>query len=327
MSFLKQFRVLACAVAVIAAFATFTANASAAVLLYSAHNNQKVYSYDGTSVAVWGTSPNGAFHPTGIAQAPNGNVYVNDFVGNHFVRYPVSGGVGTELINEALGSAEGAAFGPDGKLYIANFTTQSIVRYTLGGPNGVAVDGTWFPSPGDGDEDPGQVGGRSGLVFNGNDLYFSNLGQHQVLRYNNIVAVPNSTYNYAADLVLDSSNNGIFQPYGLTFDNGNLLVACLGLNKIISFDLLSPGTGTDFLPGSGPVQVLRSPDDGRLYVSNATGGTITRYESNGTGPVNIASGLNVPHFMTFISVPEPGSMCLLLLGGACLLRRRNSRYT
>ncbi len=80
--------------------------------------------------------------PSGIAVAPNGDVYVADMSNSVIDQFSPNGAYIGVFATSGLFSPGALAFGPDGNLYVSNFTSNGyITRYDS---NGNPVDGTPF---------------------------------------------------------------------------------------------------------------------------------------------------------------------------------------
>jgi sugar lactone lactonase YvrE len=95
------------------------------------------------------------------------------------------------------------------------------------------------------------------------------------------------------------SSDGLLNwPNGMAFDSaGNLYVANGNANTIVKF---TGGTPSPFIGANlnNPVG-MAFDGSGNLYVANSGNGTIWKFDSTGQSPVQFASGLGFPTYLTF----------------------------
>lgn len=222
-------------------------------------HSRAVYRYDGSTGAALPSPGNsgavfvppgsgGLIQPGGVAFSADGMLYVGDTgtlpggtqTGGTIRTY--SGTTATPISTWVTGGNVGAITrGPDGHLYISDYAAHRIMRFNGG-------TGAPLPAPGNTGADfvASGIGGLlrpEGLVF-GNDgnLYVSNAGTNQILRYGPTGA-PLGTF---------CSTNS---PYGIAFGpDGNLYVSNLGYSTITRYHGQSGALIDTFVPPSGGLQ-------------------------------------------------------------------------
>lgn len=191
-----------------------------------------------------------AFHPTSLAFAPNGDLYIGGFNADEVRRYDGRTGalLGTPVPARAgglNGPDNGMSFGPDGKLYIPSFNSNSVVRYDPA----TGSASTFIPAG------SGGLRHTRAVLFEpgGNTLLVSSEGTGQVLRYNAVTGTFLGVF----------ANPG--SALGLAYTNDNRLLVA-GDGDIVSVLEATSGRLLGTLPPAGEAHGLANS----VYVSLLT---------------------------------------------------------
>lgn len=286
--------------------------------------------FDGTTGALTGSlTPAGGWGaPSGIAVAPNGNIFVADLNNNQVDEFAPNGTFIGAVISTGLFEPTGMAFGPDGNLYVANFGPGNNSYISQFDASGNVLNANFVASS-TGLFDPGAIAfGPDG------NLYIADSSNDAV---DKVVLL---TDTFSTLIAAGCPATPFTNPQGVAFGpNGNLFVSDAG------FGCASPGgpfgvyqydTNGNFLGTFVATNLLASPidlvfgPDGNLYVTDENGrvalfnGT-TGAEMSDFVPVGGSGGPLVdPTFLAFSgsATPEPGTVALLGLGLAGMLLRR-----
>ncbi len=142
----------------------------------------------------------------------------------------------------------------------------------------------------------------------------------------------NSTIR-VVDIALGTSTtfsvSGANAMHQMAWNNGSLYVTGYNSSTVHKVNLDGSGnliSSSIVLNPAGAIGIAFSPDGQEMFVSGHTSDTIFRYLSNGSGGWtsngSFATGHNMGYLATVNAVPEPGTMMLLGLGAAAILRRR-----
>jgi DNA-binding beta-propeller fold protein YncE len=271
--------------------------------------------------------------PGGMTYGPDGFLYVScqvsvfstgapDFV----MRVNPNTGAFSPFITLPTGYVPaGLRFGPDGDLYVARNGGQSagsgtgrIDRY-----NGVsgALVGTVV----------GNLTQPTGVEFRGNDLFISNFGAGNVVRFD------------GANATVFTTGGSLAAPSGLTFGpDGKLYVADLLVGAVLRYDGITGAFDSSFIPAGGallnqfPADLLFDRFD-RLLVANLGASFDPGDPPNLHGNVmsfNAQTGAFLGTFapdilgasaLALTPIPEPGSLALAALGALALRAGRRWR--
>jgi len=269
---------------------------------------------------------------TGITIGPDGLVYVgtSDFGSDPNLavtnRYNATTGaqIGGAFIPFAngpsqLSNIQGIAFGPDGNFYAADEGDNGPVK-------AFTATGTYLTTYAT------QGGNAEAIAFNPaapNNLYVatgSTIEQIGLTTHNDniIIQGDSETFANAGDLA--------FGPDGKLY----VLDVYSGDPRILRYN--ADGTGqsvfADFDSSTFASEEFQPADmafgpDGDLFVSgtnldslSSQQGEILQISPDGTSYSDFVTNLNAPGFLTFTSVPEPGSFSVLAISGLVVLRRR-----
>jgi hypothetical protein len=103
---------------------------------------------DGIGIRQWTTGG----YPRGIAEGPDGYLYIARDVPNDVLVYDIQGNLIRTITSNSLPSPYGLAFSPRGTLYVANFSVPNVVELdyvsgtllsTISGPFSGPVDVTF----------------------------------------------------------------------------------------------------------------------------------------------------------------------------------------
>ena len=326
--------------AVLCLLAACSVSATAASLYVSDIGLYDVMVFDATTGALTGTlTPTGGWgSPSGIAVAPNGDVYVADMYNNTVNRFDGSGAFLGIFANSELTSPTGMAWGPDGYLYVANSGDggQSyIVRFDAAGN---PVDASPFVPSSTGLYYPGAIAfGPDGNLYIADS---SNGAVDKVIRttgaFSTLVppGCPSTPFSNPQGVAFGPDHNLYVSDAGYGCADGSVPGGWADFG-VYTYDTDGNLLGTFVAPNvlSTPIDLAFGPN-GNLYVTDsqsrvvqfdgATGGWIGEFIANGgsSGP------LNNPTFLAFSgtsgSVPEPAAVGLMGLGlaGLALLRFR-----
>ncbi len=303
-----------------------SAPASASTLYVSDLSFGTVQVFDGTTGAFTGSlTPNGGWgEPSGIAIAPNGNVYVADMNNNQVDMFDPSGNYVGAITSKALFEPTGLAFGPNGDLYVANFGLGNNSYIAQFDPSGKLITGSFAT----GLYDPEAM-----VIGPDGNLYVADSSNDTVDQ----ILLPSGTVNFLN--IPGCPQTPFTNPQGVAFGpNGNLYVSdagfgCSSMGDSGVYEYTTSGTlletfiATNIL--STPIDLVFGPD-GNLYVTDS-GARVAEFDgTTGTElPDFVANGGSMgplvnPTFLAFSSTtPEPSTMALIGLGlAAVLLRRR-----
>jgi autotransporter-associated beta strand protein len=246
---------------------------------------------------------------TGIAQGPDGSIYVSNKGAGRIDHYAIDGsplGVFATLPGDPNPSGPGTVpaspaalhFGPDGNLYVSDFGGSTIQRYNIN--TGILMNNvmTGFVRPG-------------GFTFAPNgSLYANDFANIQNNQFGRVVrtsanlqtttdVTPNATggspYNFITTNF--NGNSPDFAPFVapdgiLIAPNGNVLVSDLGGNSVLSFESTGHLFNDQSVPPSQPQGQTNYPGGMALDRSGnvllavlgndfSNSGTVLRYDTNG----------------------------------------------
>jgi hypothetical protein len=209
---------------------------------------------------------------TGIAQGPDGDIYVGSYETSSVQRYAAETGkyLG-EFIAPNYGGLTGPIaldFGPDGNLYVSSTVTDSVKRYN--GTTGVYMDEISIPG-----------GGVRNFAFSPNDglIYIALRNLNRVDRFNPVTGqfidvlgfgmtlAQNITFNETGDIYIttdEPSNNRMFFYYA---DNFNTLPG----------DPQVFGSQYSFIIGLNRPLDLVIDDDGAMLIVERPTGKVGKY--------------------------------------------------
>ena len=250
----------------------------------------------------------GLNHPGGIAVS-GGDLFVTNYLGGTISEYTTAGvPVNTHLLS-GLANPSGVAVSGS-SLFVTNYEGRTISEFTLGAtPGTIAASNPNFIS---------ESQYPYGIAVSGSNLFVANYDGGTIGEYTTSGAVVN------AALV-----SGLYSPQDLTVSGTNIFVTSFNITGWIGQYTTSGATVNPALVmGMGlsyPTGIAVS--GGNLFVANENFGTVSEYTTSGA-VVNTAliSGLHSPVGLAVTDVPEPGSLCLLLLGGGAMVacRRRGT---
>jgi sugar lactone lactonase YvrE len=264
---------------------------------------------------------------TGLATGPNGDLFAVSSNPPQVYRYnPTTGAqIGGAYVTyngqndgHDVYGPNGMAFAPNGNLYIADTTASPITSqpsvhvYDTAGNSVASMGSPELSQPTDVAFD---AAGNMYVVNPGNGNVLKSLGGTQPLAE-----------------FFATQTGGLIIPSALTFGpNGELYVLDSSNDTGPAIRRYTAAGAADGTVVSYATTLFQPNDiafgpDGKLYVSGIdlglNAGQVLRYLPDGTADgALITSGPSYPTFMTF-SVPEPGTLALLMIAGAMLLIRR-----
>jgi hypothetical protein len=228
----------------------------------------------------------GLGYPYGMAFGPNGNLYVAE-VGTNSIEEFTSGGVGSVFATTGLNAPVGLAFDASGYLYVSNAAGTTIEKFTPGGVGSVFA---------------------SGIPY-GYGLALDAAGNLYVAESNNA-----TIEKITPGGVSSAFATGVNGVAALAFDSSGNLYAS-GDSGVIT-KITPGGVQSTFASVVSGDYALAFDSAGNLFAANFYYGTITEYNSSGTGSVFL-TGLTEPTGLVFApstaAAPEPSS--LLTMGG------------
>jgi DNA-binding beta-propeller fold protein YncE len=241
--------------------------------------------------------------PTGLAFAPNGNLFVASQNGNSVTKFSPDGMTSKVFVNNANGvkGPQGLAFGGAGNLYVVN-NDSNVREYSPAGNLVQAFKTDTSPF---------------GLAFDGKGNLFVATLNDKIDEFSVVAG------KWAKVKVFTEAKNS--DPFGIAVDKaGNVYVSNIGDNTV---NVLDPATGifsTLINKNLNKPQGLAFDSSRNLYVANQGGGMGNVLEFSvalnmGTltatplGPVTKAGSVKTPVYLAF-AVPEPSSVVLLAVG-------------
>jgi sugar lactone lactonase YvrE len=263
----------------------------------SAANVVGAYNFDGTPI---NSSLIGGGYPWGGTYDGNGNIYWCMEGSQGVVRYTTSRGA--TLFIGVAGLPMHVALDGHGNLYTVDGLNQRVGKYTT---SGATINASLARYAG---------GGFSSIACDGTYLYVGDS------YYNGIYKFTTSGTLVSASLITLPFNTG---PLAMVCDNNGHLFIASNDNRVgeyttsgatVNASLISSGLDQPFGLALGP--------NGDIYVASQRSGVLGQYASDGT-PINPAliTGLIEP--LGIVVVPEPSSLCLMLIGLAFLFQRLN----
>ncbi len=251
--------------------------------------------------------------PEGLALGPDGNLYVASANTHSIKRYDGLTGayMGDFATDNGLNYPRGITFGPDGNLYVSSSNDQ-VLRFN--GSTGQFID-AFVPNGTPNLIDP------QDLVFRGDGLlYISNGYTATVVRADAQTGAYYDTFVQGPQFQL--------VPQGMAFGaDNNLYVADSEGSAVWRYDGHTGNLIDAFVPtGTGGLEHAEDVlfgMDGNLYVTSHFTHQILRYDGLTGAPLGVfasGGGLLNPTYMLF--VPEPGTLALLAVSVAILIRRR-----
>ena len=253
------------------------------------------------------TYATGLSTPRGLAFDAANNLYVANN-GDKTIQKITPQGVMTTFASGLTGDLYGVAIDPStGNIFVSeilnDFANSSILEFT---PGGAMTTFATLASPG-------------GLVFDANHNLFVTLAS------GGGAAGTIGGINEVSPLgvVTPVVSSGMSDPIGLARSTAGDLYAAELNGDMRILHSTTGGAVNVFATGVGTPYGLTFGPDGRLYVADFAGGEIEAVTSGGSVST-FATGFSSPRFITLgpDAVPEPGTLCLLALGGAALLARR-----
>jgi sugar lactone lactonase YvrE len=240
--------------------------------------------------------------PTGLAFDNAGNLFAGDGGGGgvnegSILRFTPDGS--RTVFASGLWAPSGLAFDSQGILFAADYN-NNIYEYT---PQGVR---TIFASG---------LNGPGGLAFDASgNLFVSEWNTGNIERF-------------TPDGVRSTFASGFTRPSGLAFDSaGNLFVVENGnpmFHDSGAVYRITQGRIETIASGMfGPTGLAFDTEE-NLFVTDTWNGRILKFSPDGTKST-FASGLNLPTFLVFQTIPEPSAGILLLLGISSLFLLRIS---
>lgn len=242
----------------------------------------------------------------GIAQGPDGGIYVASEESNMVLRFDGSTGDFVDRFvwddpdtpEDESGGLDGPGavlFGRDGNLYVSSFDSDAVLRF-----DGSGTFDTLFVTPQKG----GLNGPDAGMVFGPDgDLFVPGYYSNTVARFDA------STGAHLEDF---TPTDMLAQPRTLVFRDDFLYVANEGSDEILRFDGTN-GEFVDVFVGAGagldtPAGMVFDPD-GVLHVATVSGNTVLRFDGETGEPLPTivdadAAGLAAPTHI--IIVPALG---------------------
>jgi sugar lactone lactonase YvrE len=276
-------------------------------------NASRILRYDGTSTTTFIDSVVGA---SGIAEGPDGLLYVTSYSSGTIDRYDAQTGAFVDTFVSGLGlnnQVFSPRFAPNGNLYVAEYTTGVVAYFDRSGhPLGSFTAGSSYPL---------------GLAFgpDGN-LYVGDYGENGLL---NPVTI--SKYGLDGTPIAQpfaGGQHGI-RGFDIAFGpDGNLYATAYNNNWVSEYNGTTGAFIGNPLAGSVPNYPagLAWGPDGNFYVGFQSGAGVYRYDgSTFAGTPIIAAGFAADMVFYTSVVPEPASLAFLAVGGALgavSLRRR-----
>jgi DNA-binding beta-propeller fold protein YncE len=229
----------------------------------------KVLQYDLQSGAFMRelASGNGLELAYGLAQGPDGTLYVADFSARAVLLFAADSGTFIRSFNVGSGPYD-LAFGPDGKLYIG-VSGGNVLRFD---PSDGTSTGAFVPGPASGVD-------FGGLRFHGDSLFISYLGsQNGVLqRYDA------TTGAFVAEVYAGFTGNGPRAP--TVGPDGALYVPNWQSPNVAKFAATTYGFVTNIVsdPAASPISIAIGPDGNLIVLSDDLSSTSVRRYDSATG--------------------------------------------
>ncbi len=287
----------------------FAVVSSAQTVFVSGRNTDVVFRFDYATGASQGPiSGSGLANPTGNVLDTPGRLYVGNNDTNSVLRFAADGTF-IDTFASGIVRPRDLVFGPGGDLFVAEGGGVGIRRFdgATGADKGLFASGGGLTNP-------------VGLAFgpDGN-LYVSGPLQSAIYRYNGTTGAFIDVFWQGFPLA-----NPSFMKFG---PDQNLYVSSTTSNEVLRFNVLTDQSLGVFASGNGmnlPTGLMFTEAGNLLVGSQAPHSAVMEFDQNGVFVRDLTTALNgdIPEGITLAPIPEPGSMLVLGLGAALLLRRR-----
>lgn len=241
---------------------------------------------------------------SGIAVAPNGDIFVSSSVNNQVVRY-YDNLQEVQFLTNTSGAPGALRIGPDNRLYVCGGNSNTITRYDVGTNAylGAFTSGNGITGPLD-------------VAFDADSMYVASTVSNNIQRIN--LANGQSLGTIIASPTLRPTSLRVSD------DGSQLLVSSFTQNAVLRYNLPGGAAAGAFASGgaiNGTYGQLRLPN-GDILVCSQLANAVLRYDANGVFLGTFASGNGLLRPERLALIPEP---CAALLSLLPLCSRR--RYT
>ena len=299
---MNRSRMFALAIAALAPLAEAASPAQGQVFVAN-NGNWGIGEYDATTGATINASLDPDYFGGGIAVSGSSLFVANHVIGT-ISEFTTSGAlVNASLVSGLNQPTAVAVSGSD--LFVENLGDGTIGKYN-------AITGATVNAP----LVSGLTNSQVFIAVSGSDLYVM---QDKGSPLHDTI----SKYSTSGVLENDSMITGLVIPKALAASGSDLFVS-LPFQGIAEYTTSGNLVNSKLVPPLPDVCGIAASGPG-LFVINFNGGTIGEYDATTGATINasLVSGLSNPAYIAVVTdVPEPGSLCLLALGGGALWARR-----